>query len=70
MLRHWELHVHFKVHGSGKDLFGDGFAIWYTRDRLELGKFRCFYANLPVFVTFVRAFIRNEILQFAYWRCE
>ncbi|CAF3289326.1 unnamed protein product [Rotaria socialis] len=28
----WEMHVHFKVHGSGKELFGDGFAIWYARD--------------------------------------
>jgi hypothetical protein len=28
----WEMHVHFKVHGVGKELFGDGFAIWYVRD--------------------------------------
>jgi len=42
MLRHWELHVHFKVHGKGKDLFGDGFAIWYTKDRLELGMLSLF----------------------------
>ncbi|ELU14932.1 hypothetical protein CAPTEDRAFT_227830 [Capitella teleta] len=33
----WELHVHFKVHGSGNDLFGDGFAIWYTKEKLMLG---------------------------------
>lgn len=26
------MHVHFKVHGTGKELFGDGFAIWYVRD--------------------------------------
>ncbi|XP_043219096.1 vesicular integral-membrane protein VIP36-like [Amphibalanus amphitrite] len=30
--RNWEMEVHFKVFGSGKDLFGDGFAIWYVRD--------------------------------------
>jgi Legume-like lectin family len=36
-LRDWELHVHFKVHGSGRDLYGDGFAIWYTKERLMLG---------------------------------
>ncbi|XP_041371242.1 vesicular integral-membrane protein VIP36-like [Gigantopelta aegis] len=36
-VRNWELHVHFKVHGSGKNLFGDGFAIWYTKERLALG---------------------------------
>jgi len=28
----WEMHVHFKVHGVGKELFGDGFVIWYVRD--------------------------------------
>ncbi|CAG5120536.1 unnamed protein product [Candidula unifasciata] len=36
-VRNWELHVQFKVHGSGKTLFGDGFAIWYTRDRMKSG---------------------------------
>ncbi|ESO06378.1 hypothetical protein HELRODRAFT_184928 [Helobdella robusta] len=33
----WELHVHFKVHGAGTDLAGDGFAIWYVRDAMKLG---------------------------------
>lgn len=37
-VQNWELHVQFKVHGDGKTLFGDGFAIWYTKDRMELGK--------------------------------
>ncbi|XP_052771989.1 vesicular integral-membrane protein VIP36-like [Mya arenaria] len=36
-VKNWELHVQFKVHGSGKSLFGDGFVVWYARDRLELG---------------------------------
>lgn len=27
----------FSVHGHGKDLFGDGFAMWYVRDRNKLG---------------------------------
>ncbi|KAM5172278.1 VIP36-like protein [Mantella aurantiaca] len=37
-LRDWELQVHFKVHGQGKkNLNGDGFAIWYTKDRMQLG---------------------------------
>lgn len=27
------MHVNFKVHGKGKDLFGDGMAIWYSKDR-------------------------------------
>ncbi len=38
LLRDWELHVHFRVHGQGSDLFGDGMALWYARDRLQLGK--------------------------------
>lgn len=37
MSRNWELLVQFKVHGKGKDLYGDGFAVWYTRDRLVNG---------------------------------
>lgn len=33
------MHVHFKVHGSGKkNLHGDGIALWYTRDRLVPGR--------------------------------
>ncbi|CAF1495445.1 unnamed protein product, partial [Didymodactylos carnosus] len=33
----WEMHVHFKVHGTGKELFGDGLVIWYVRDPKHLG---------------------------------
>ncbi|OAD56508.1 VIP36-like protein [Eufriesea mexicana] len=36
-IRNWELQVHFKVHGKGKDLFGDGFAIWYAKERMKTG---------------------------------
>ncbi|CAB1441926.1 unnamed protein product, partial [Pleuronectes platessa] len=37
-LKDWEMHVQFKVHGSGKkNLHGDGLAIWYTKDRLHPG---------------------------------
>ncbi|KAH1167096.1 hypothetical protein KIL84_016268 [Mauremys mutica] len=37
-LKDWELHVHFKIHGAGKkNLHGDGFALWYTRERLVPG---------------------------------
>ncbi|CAG0897087.1 unnamed protein product [Cyprideis torosa] len=35
--RNWEVQVHFKVHGHGKDLFGDGLAFWYTKDRMSPG---------------------------------
>ncbi|CAA9995657.1 unnamed protein product [Nesidiocoris tenuis] len=31
------MHVNFKIHGHGKDLFGDGMAIWYTKDRMIQG---------------------------------
>lgn len=37
MGRNWEVHVGFKVHGKGNELFGDGFAIWYTKDRMQTG---------------------------------
>ena len=34
----WEIQFQFNVKGHGKDLFGDGFAMWYARDRSILGK--------------------------------
>lgn len=36
-VRNWDLQVHFKVHGKGKELFGDGLAIWYAKDRMQTG---------------------------------
>lgn len=36
-LRNWEMQIHFKVHGRGKDLFGDGFAFWYVKDPMQEG---------------------------------
>ncbi|XP_073415644.1 VIP36-like protein isoform X1 [Dendrobates tinctorius] len=37
-LRDWELQVNFKVHGQGKkNLNGDGFALWFTKDRMQEG---------------------------------
>ncbi|XP_055849872.1 vesicular integral-membrane protein VIP36 [Episyrphus balteatus] len=38
MSRNWEIHVMFKVHGKGSELFGDGFAIWYAKDRMISGE--------------------------------
>lgn len=35
--RNWEIDVNFKVSGKGKDLFGDGFAIWYAKERMIEG---------------------------------
>ena len=33
------MHVRFKVwsHNKKDNLFGDGFALWYTKDRMEKG---------------------------------
>jgi mannose-binding lectin 2 len=36
--QNWEVHLQFKVHGSGKNLFGDGMAFWYTSERMQMGK--------------------------------
>jgi len=47
-MRNWELHVHFKVHGKGTELFGDGFSIWYTRERSELGTNTILLFNLII----------------------
>lgn len=35
--RNFEVFVDFKVAGRGKDLFGDGFAFWYAKDRMVVG---------------------------------
>ena len=34
----WEMHVNFKVHGSGKQFFGDGIAMWYVKDPMLTGR--------------------------------
>lgn len=36
-VRNWELQVQLKIHGKGKDLFGDGMALWYAKDRMRTG---------------------------------
>lgn len=37
MVQNWELVVQFKVHGKGKELFGDGLALWYAKERMVPG---------------------------------
>lgn len=37
MSQNWEVNVNFKVSGKGKDLYGDGLAIWYAKERLVPG---------------------------------
>jgi lectin, mannose-binding 2 len=32
----WEIEVEFKIHGTG-NLFGDGMAMWVTKDRAQMG---------------------------------
>lgn len=36
-VRNWELQIQFKIHGKGRDLFGDGCAIWYAKERMKSG---------------------------------
>ena len=36
-VQNWEVHVQFKIHGSGKNLYGDGIAFWYTKERMQMG---------------------------------
>jgi len=36
-LRSWEMHVQFKVSSHNTKLFGDGFALWYAKDRMQPG---------------------------------
>eukprot|EP00731_Ephydatia_muelleri_P020522 Em0013g249a len=48
----WEVVIHFHVHGQGKNLFGDGFAFWYTKEKGELGPVfgnRDYFTGLGVF---------------------
>ena len=37
-MHNWEVLVQFSVNGAGKNLFGDGFAFWYTKEYSELGQ--------------------------------
>ncbi|KAJ8414094.1 hypothetical protein AAFF_G00066920 [Aldrovandia affinis] len=46
-LRDWELHVHFRIHGHGKkNLNGDGMALWYTKERMQIGPV---FGNMDLF---------------------
>lgn len=33
----WEMHVHYKIHGSGRTLAADGMAFWYTKAKMVPG---------------------------------
>uniref|UniRef100_A0A1B6LHU9 L-type lectin-like domain-containing protein n=1 Tax=Graphocephala atropunctata TaxID=36148 RepID=A0A1B6LHU9_9HEMI len=52
-VRNWEIQIQFKVHGRGKELFGDGMAFWYARDRMRSGPVfgnMDFYQGLSVII--------------------
>lgn len=51
-MHNWEMVLHFGVHGQGKNLFGDGFAVWYTKEHGEMGPVfgsRDYFTGLGVF---------------------
>ncbi|XP_064382377.1 vesicular integral-membrane protein VIP36-like [Halichondria panicea] len=53
VMHNWEILIHFAVHGQGKTLFGDGSAIWYTKERGEKGPVlgnRDYFTGLGVFL--------------------
>ena len=35
--KNWEVHIQVHIHGSGRTLYGDGLAFWYTKDRSKEG---------------------------------
>lgn len=51
-IHNWEVVLHFNVHGLGKNLFGDGFAMWYTKEKGEFGPVfggRDYFTGLGIF---------------------
>ncbi|CAI9542486.1 unnamed protein product [Staurois parvus] len=60
-LKDWELHVHFRIHGTGKkNLHGDGFALWYAKDRLEPGPVFGNHAKFHGLAVFVDTYPNDE----------
>ncbi|RXN35225.1 phospholipase D3-like isoform X2 [Labeo rohita] len=69
-LKDWEMHVQFKIHGSGKkNLHGDGFAIWYTKERLHPGPVfgnQDHFVGLAIFVDTFRNDLQGMDRSFPY----
>ncbi|KAK2891277.1 hypothetical protein Q8A67_013920 [Cirrhinus molitorella] len=69
-LKDWEMHVQFKIHGSGKkNLHGDGFAIWYTKARLHPGPVfgnQDHFVGLAIFVDTFRNDLQGMDRSFPY----
>lgn len=36
-MKDWEVQFHFRVQGKRNELFGDGFAFWYTNEKNKIG---------------------------------
>jgi len=36
-VRNWEVHLHFRIHGTGRTLAADGLALWYTQEKMTPG---------------------------------
>lgn len=36
-MRAWEAELEFNINGQGRNTFGDGLALWYTKDSMEQG---------------------------------
>ncbi len=49
----WEMQVQFKISGHGKDLFGDGMAIWYAKEPSVIGDvfgYKNYFHGLAIFL--------------------
>lgn len=47
------MQINFKITGNGKDLFGDGMVIWYTKERMQPGPVfgsKDFFEGLAIFI--------------------
>lgn len=52
-LINWEVQIQLAIHGSGKDLFGDGMAFWYTKEKMQPGPVfgsRDVFSGLGIFI--------------------
>lgn len=67
--RNWELQAHFKITGTKGDLYGDGFAIWYTKDRMQNGPVfgsKDLFSGLGLFVDTFRNGNHDHIHPYLY----
>jgi len=68
-VRNWEVQIHFKVTGTTKELFGDGFAFWYTKERMENGPVfgsKDYFTGLAIIADTYNNHIAHNKLQHPY----